>query len=282
MSVLLRFQAPERPSSFDAETGAFQAILATNVRLDRGDHIEVLDLDAIGAGGWPESLPLQADHRREVAQTIGRLQNLRLETLPTGVRALVADGRLTVGGPQYAAIAANLSAGHQRGVSISMDGIRVNQTRDPATGKNVRTVQHGRPVEASFVVDPADPLSTIRSNIMTASATATERTEAPTDEGTTTETRCGLTADQFATFARAAGFAETAIAAVRDADASDEIKFQMLQRAASTSQPIVRTAGGHNDNSLDNPSLLRAALTEGFDTLIRGATLEGRSAARPR
>ena len=56
MTLLMR-RTYARPNSYDPETRSFTVIAATDAPVDRGDHIEVLDLDAFFAAGLPESLP---------------------------------------------------------------------------------------------------------------------------------------------------------------------------------------------------------------------------------
>ncbi len=256
-----RFLAEAKPNSFDPETRTFTVIVATNAPVDRGSHLEVLDLASFGAEGWPPSLPLQTDHSASVRDTVGTLTNFHTETLDDGVTALVADGRLSSRADNEA-IAANLKDGVQTSFSISFTVSKWREGTDPATGRKVRTALAGRLIEGSFVVSPADPLSKIRSN--------------PMDPATTEMTR--MTPVQWDTVCRAAGVPDDVREALRESDAADEDKMRLALAATENRQPTVRTVRQHNDQTLDNPSVLRTAVIEFYDAVNRGEAPTGQAA----
>lgn len=257
-----RFQAQSRPSSFDPETRTFTVIVATSAPVDRGSHFEVLDLASFGAEGWPASLPLQTDHSVSVRDTVGTLTNFRMETLDDGVSALVADGRLSSRADNEA-IAANLKDGVQTSFSISFSVSKWREGKDPATGRKIRTALAGRLIEGSFVVNPADPLSKIRSN--------------PMDPETIEETR--MTPEQWDTVCRAAGVPDDVREALRASEAGDDEKMRLALAATENRQTNVRTVRQqHNETTLDNPGVLRAAVIEFYDTVNRGEAPTGQAA----
>ena len=260
--LIRRLQASAAPNSFDPETRTFTVIVATDAPVDRGGYVEVLDLKSFGAEGWPESLPLQTDHSGSVRDTVGTLTNFRMETLHDGVTALVADGRLSSRADNEA-IAANLKDGVQTSFSISFSVSKWREGKDAATGRKVRTAIAGRLIEGSLVVNPADPLSKIRSNPMD-----------PEDD--VIETR--MTPEQWDTVCRAAGVPDDVREALRASDAADDEKMRIALAATENRQTSVRTARQHNDQSLDNPDVLRTAVIGFYDAVNRGEAPTGQAA----
>lgn len=263
-----RFQAQTRPNSFDPETRTFTVIVATSAPVDRGAYIEVLDILSFGSAGWPERLPLQVDHSSSVRDTVGALTNFRIETLDGGVVALVADGQLS-SRPDNDALVANLKDGIQTAFSISFSVSKWRDGTDPATGRKVRTAVAGRLIEGSLVVDPADPHSKIRSNIMPQSVVPELEEKAP-------ETR--MTAEQWDTVCRAAGVPDAVREALRDCDASDAERTRLALAAVERGAPNVRTVRQHNDETLDNPVVLRNAVINFYDAVNRGEAPTGPAA----
>ncbi|NBN64753.1 hypothetical protein [Pannonibacter tanglangensis] len=259
---ICRLDAQARPNSFDPETRTFTVIVATSAPVDRGSYLEVLDLKAFGATGWPERLPLQTDHSMSVRDTVGTLTNFRIEDLDGGVTALVADGRLS-SRADNAALAANLADGVQTAFSVSFAVSKWLTLTDPASGRKIRKAVAGRLIEGSFVVTPADPLSKIRSENMPSEL----------------ETETRMTPAAFDTVCRAAGVPDDVREALRDSDAPDAEKMRLALAAVERAAPALRTVrSGHNDETFDNPGVLRAAVVEFFDTVNRGETPTGRAA----
>jgi hypothetical protein len=261
-----RFQAQARPNSFDPETRSFTVIVATSAPVDRGSYLEILDLASFGAEGWPERLPLQTDHSASVRDTIGTLTNFRMETLEGGVAALVADGQLSSRADNEA-LAANLKDGVQTAFSISFSVSKWREGKDPATGRKVRTAVSGRLIEGSFVVDPADPLSKIRSTIMDPEEIIEE-----------TPPEARMTAEQWDTVCRAAGVPDAVREALRESDAPDADRTRLALAAVERGTPPVRTVRQHNDQTLDNPAVLRNAVIGFYDAVNRGEAPAGQAA----
>lgn len=260
-----RYQAQSRPNSFDPDTRTFTVIVATDAPVERGNHLEVLDLKSFGVGGWPESLPLQTDHSSSVRDTVGTLSNFRTEALENGATALVADGRLSSRADNEA-IAANLKDGVQTSFSVSFSVSKWREGKDPSTGRKVRTALAGKLIEGSFVVNPADPLSKIRSNPM----------DPEVIEDNQTETR--MSPEQWDTVCRAAGVPDDVRQALRTSDAGDEDKMRIALAATENRQPTIRTVRQHNDQSLDNPAVLRNAVIGFYDAVNRGEAPAGQAA----
>ncbi|PRA57519.1 hypothetical protein [Brucella pituitosa] len=259
------FRSAARTNSFDPETRSFTVIAATDAPVDRGDHIEIIDLDAFLASGLPESLPLQMDHSSSARDTIGRLRNFRVEQLEGGIRGLVAEAILS-SREDNAAIAANLKDGAQTGFSVGFSVSHWQKGKDPHSGKPMRRAVAGRFVEGSLVIDPADPNATIRSNTMDPEL----EVEDVLDETNDT--------DKLRLLAVAAGVPEETIEEVLASDASNEDKMEKLLSSLAA-KPAVRSATHHNNQTLDNPIVLRRAAIEAFDALNRGATPTGPASA---
>lgn len=262
MTLLMR-RTVARPNSYDPETRSFTVIAATDAAVDRGDHIEVLDLDAFFASGLPESLPLQIDHSPSVRDTIGRLKNFRLETID-GRRALVAEAVLSSRADNDA-IAANLKDGAQSGFSVGYAVARWQKSKDPQTGKPMRRAVAGRFVEGSLVIDPADANAFVRMNNM----------EPETQTG---NENAGIDDNTLRTLARSAGVPDTTIETVLSGEGDAASRMRTLLESLGT-QPTVRSAGNHNEDTLDNPAVLRRAAIDAFDAMNRGQAPTGAASA---
>jgi phage head maturation protease len=257
---ILRFQATARPNSFDPEKRTFTVIAATQTPVDRGSYLEIIDIASFAAGGLPEVLPLQVDHSTSVRDTIGQLTNFRTETVD-GVAALVADAALSSRADNEA-LAANLKDGVQSAFSIAFTVSKWRGGKDPKTQKKTRTALAGKLVEGSLVVSPADPKSKVRK--LMEEDEVIEKSEA--------------TDVQLRSLAKAAGVAETVIDAVLATEATTDQKMQTML-ATLNAKPIVRTSTPPNDESLDNPTVLRRSAVEAFDAIAQGKPAEGQAAA---
>ena len=262
MTLLMR-RTYARPNSYDPETRSFTVIAATDAPVDRGDHIEVLDLDAFFAAGLPESLPLQTDHSQSVRDTVGRMNNFRIETID-GRRALVADAVLS-GRADNEALAANLKDGAQTGFSVGYTVSRWQKSKDGQTGKPMRRAVAGRFVEGSLVINPAD-------------ANAFVRMEDMETETQTGNENAGLDDATLRTLARSAGIADATIDGVLSRDANSETRMRALLESLGTA-PTVRSAGNHNEDTLDNPQVLCRAAIDAFDAINRGQAPTGAASA---
>lgn len=259
-NTMLRFQMASRPNSYDEATRTFTVIAATPA-VDRGTHVEMIDFARFFAGGFPDRLPLQADHSTSVRDTLGSLTNFRFETLPDGQQAVVADAQLS-DRPDNAAIAENIKGGHQRGFSISFAVSKWEAGKD-ASGKKLRKAVAGRLIEGSLVIDPADPRAMIRSQVVPkANPNPAENDEPEVND------------IQLRSLAKAAGVTDAVIEAVLATDATTDQKMQTMLGTLNA-KPTVRSASHQNDETLDNPLVLRRAAIEAFDAINRGQQPEG-------
>ncbi len=261
-NLVRRFQARSKPNSYDPETRSFTVVVATSAPVNCGSHFEILDLVSFGASGWPESLPLQTDHSISVRDTVGILSNFRLETIEGDIKALIADGRLSSCADNDA-LAANLKDGVQTSFSISFSVSKWRDSTDPTTGRKVRTALSGKLIEGSFVVNPADPHSRVRSD--------------PMDPEETTQIN-RMTVEQWDTVCRAAGVPDAVREALRNSDTPDSERTALALAAVERSTPQVRTLRQHNDETLDNPVVLRNAVVNFYDTVNRGEQPSGQAA----
>ncbi|KAB0572622.1 HK97 family phage prohead protease [Brucella pituitosa] len=261
-NLVRRFQAQSKPNSYDPETRSFTVVVATSAPVNCGNHFEVLDLASFGATGWPESLPLQTDHSISVRDTVGILKNFRLETIEGDIQALIAEGRLSSRADNDA-LAANLKDGVQSSFSISFSVSKWRDSKDPATGRKIRTALSGKLIEGSFVVNPADPHSKIRSR--------------PMDPEDVIEIN-RMSVEQWDTVCRAAGVPDAVREALRNSDAPDSERTALALAAVERSAPPVRTIRQHNDDTLDNPVVLRNAVVNFYDAVNRGEQPNGQAA----
>lgn len=86
-------------------------------------------------------------------------------------------------------------------------------------------------------------------------------------------------AESFATICRAAGVPDAVRDSLAALDASDDVRLRMALRAVERQQPVIQTTLAHNDNTLDNPAVLRGAVAGFYDAVNRGAAPEGPAAA---
>ncbi|MCH4541522.1 Mu-like prophage major head subunit gpT family protein [Ochrobactrum sp. A-1] len=261
-NLVRRFQAQAKPNSYDPETRSFTVVVATSAPVNCGSHFEVLDLASFGADGWPESLPLQTDHSISVRDTVGILKNFRLETIEGNIQALIAEGRLSSRADNDA-LAANLKDGVQSSFSISFSVSKWRDSKDPETGRKIRTALSGKLIEGSFVVNPADPHSKIRSS--------------PMDPEDVIENN-RMSVEQWDTVCRAAGVPDAVREALRNSDAPDSERTALALAAVERGAPPVRTIRQHNDETLDNPVVLRNAVVNFYDAVNRGEQPNGQAA----
>lgn len=264
---VLRFDAPA-PGSWNGESRTFTVVVATSADVERGSHIERMELAGFPL---PESLPLMVNHSADVRDQVGTLRNFRLEALDGGHTALVADGQLSAGAP--APLEALLAEGALKNFSVSFSVSHWRESR--ADGRRVRIASRGRLIEGSFVVSPADPLSQIRSNPMPAPVPSIPSPSAPPADPAPVNR---MSDDAFTIICRNAGVPDEIRNALASSPASDDVRLRMALAAVERQQPVIQTNRAHNDNSLDNPAVLRTALSGFYDAINRGAAPEGAAA----
>ena len=156
-------RAPFRAASFDPETGAFSAVIATENPVARrdpveGEYLEVLSLkpsavrlDRLNSGAAPV---LDSHRANSLSDRAGNVTAARIES-----GQLIADARLS---PNATAIAADLAAGTPPAVSLGYRVYASSESHD-AAGRLVITRDDWEPFEMSFVPIPADPTTHVRS-----------------------------------------------------------------------------------------------------------------------
>ena len=155
-------RAPMRAASFDPETGAFSAVIATENPVARrdpveGDYLEILSLkpsavrlDRFKSGAAPV---LDWHRANSLSDRTGNVTAARIES-----GQLIADARLS---PNAKAIAADLAAGTPPAVSLGYRVYASSESHD-AAGRLVITAPIGN-VRNEFVPIPADPTTHVRS-----------------------------------------------------------------------------------------------------------------------
>jgi hypothetical protein len=157
-------RADVRGSSFNAATGSFSAVIATETPVRRrgydGDYLEILSL-APGAVRLQRltsgAAPLLDSHRAgSTRDQIGIVTDARIES-----GRLVADGRLS-SRDDVKPIASDLAGGTPPNVSV---GYRVYASEESRSkdGTLIVTRTDWEPFEMSFVPIPADPKTYVRS-----------------------------------------------------------------------------------------------------------------------
>lgn len=268
--VILRYQAEVRPNSYDPETRTGEAVIASD-RVIAGVKI---DFGSFFASGLPQSLPLQTDHDNAVMNKRGEWSDLKIERAADGTSLLVGRFRLskrTDNEPLHTL----LSEGLLRFFSVQFAVSKQRTATDTTTGRKVRIALRGKLVEASFVNNPADPIATIRSEKMPKAKTA----PLPDDDNDDPVIETRMTAEQWDTVCRSAGVPDAVREAIRESDAEDADKMKIALAAVEKKTPTVRSDRRPDDQTLDNPTVLRQAAINAFDAINRGQAPEGVASA---
>lgn len=152
-------RAPVRAKSFNPDTGAFTAVIATNTPVQRGDYFEVLSmasksirLDRLKSG----AAPVLDSHRSGSARDqIGVVIDARIEN-----GELVAEARLSPR-DDVKPIATDLAAGIAPNVSVGYRVYASVESRDK-NANLIITHTDWEPYEMSLVAIPADPNAHVR------------------------------------------------------------------------------------------------------------------------
>lgn len=235
MTLHLRAASP-RPASFDPQARTVEAIVSTGADVDRGGHVERLDLSGVDLARLIGAPVLDAHRSGSTRDQLGVVEAAELR--PEGLWC-----RLKFRGNDAAqAVLADIGEGTLRGLSIGYSVARWRETRE--AGRKVRTALNWRPVEISVVPVPADPGAHFRNGETTMPDPA-ETTETTTAQTTAeTVTRAAVNAE-IRTIAETAGLTRSWADAQIDAEASAEDAraaafAQMRQRAAATATRSAR------------------------------------------
>ncbi len=87
-----------------------------------------------------------------------------------------------------------------------------------------------------------------------------------------------MSVEQWDTVCRAAGVPDAVREALRNSDAPDSERTALALAAVERSAPPVRTIRQHNDETLDNPVILRNAVVNFYDAVNRGEQPSGQAA----
>ncbi|MDY7096760.1 MAG: HK97 family phage prohead protease [Pseudomonadota bacterium] len=245
------------PDTLDLDAGTVEVVLTTGAPVQRAGFIERLAIERQNVE-LAERIPLLDSHRQtSITDIKGNVSNVRFET-----GAIVAT--LNVSDP--AALAA-IARRDVTGVSV---GYRVKQwaeSRDPETGKRIRTATKFEIVEVSLVAVPADANATIRSNTVEEDIIE-DQAGTTTPDQPETETRAEINT-QIRSIATLAGlttsFADGLIdreATVEDARAAAFDEMQRRQVNVST----VRVGP-----SGDDPAAIQARMAEALACRATGA-----------
>lgn len=252
MPDIVTRSATPRANSFDPTTGTFDAVIASAGAVRRRGYVEFLE--PTGAD-LPDSLPIQLDHRTDVRASVGRMSNLRVEG-----DVVVGTGRLS-SDPELAWIGRRIADGTLSSMSVGYRVSRWRDGRDLKTGTRTRTATAWEPVEASFVMDPADRRAKIRSTGMEDETDTIERPEAEGEESAERRT--------IRRAAEALG--------VDDEDLGDEPE---TARRTALDQIRRRTAPAtirprYDRETLDNPDVYRRAAVDSIVARIAGEDAKG-------
>lgn len=256
---ILTRRAPLAATSWNPEERTLEVIITTGADVDRGTHIERLNLDQNWASlaGKPV---LNAHRRGSVGDVLGSV--VRAWRTGTEVRAIIKLSHR----PKVDAIVQDIRDGHIRGVSFGFTVERWSTTTEG--GRTVRTAETITPLEISLVPIGADPGAQIRSDAM-------PKQTLPAPKPKTTPAPAGDTIDRAAINTEIRSIASVAnlnttwadgqIDAEATADDARRAAFEAIQtRAAPAAQ--VRANGGHNERTLDNPEIRGRAMGEAIFT----------------
>lgn len=238
-----------RTNSYDPATRTFEAIIATGNPVARGAGFEVIDPAGMD---FPDSVPLQLDHRTSVRDTVGRASDFRID----GAN-IIARGRLSA-----AADADWLASRIEDGTVASLSvGFSVSSWREAAdqSGRRTRTAARSRLHEVSFVSVPLDPNARIRSM---------------PDDNLNIDDRVTRNRSR-RTLCRSLGLPQAFEDEALDSPWDDaEFNRRALEQVAARTSTNVQTRQ-HNSETLDNPEVYRRAAAGALQSFITGTAAEG-------
>lgn len=254
-------------NTYNPQHRTFEVVLATAAPVDRGNFLEVLD---VAGADWPESLPLQLDHVLSVENTIGRVENIRVEN-----GQLIGRARLSQGA-DLDWLASRIEDGTITSLSVGYRVARWQNRNGERGSKPLRTAIAWTLVEASLVVDPADPAARVRSKgkVMEDEVIETEETAAET----AAESASSADVTIIRRTAEALNLGADVLSRSNDGDDEPETENERAAAVAALRQrtaPARRTATRHNAETLDNPSAFRRAMTGAIVARMTGEEPQG-------
>lgn len=244
-----------RPNSYVRETRTFTATLATGRPIERRGGHEILDLSSLQL---PQSAPLLLDHAATVANTVGRVSNIRIEG-----DAVVGDCKIS-GDPSLNSLCERISDGTLTDISI---GYSVRDWREArsASGERIRTAVNARLHHASLVAEGADPRSGIRS--LDEPDYVPPVGSSPSDG----DRHALLRDQQTRQLGRALGLAPELVDRAIGERWSDERLMAHVRNRSGLAD--IRTTGGHV--SLDDPQVHRSAVRDCIVARMAGTEAQG-------
>lgn len=243
LDLLLRDASP-RAASFDAEALTVEAIVATATRVSRrdaaGPYLEVLEPSGADLAALTGA-PVLDSHRQDgLTRVLGTIDAARIEGRTIVVRVRFSRR------PDVAPFVDDVKAGVIRHLSAGYTVETWRESRDPTSGKRIRSATRWTPREVSFVAIPADP------NCITRTAM---------DPENETIDRAPINR-QIRELAVRAGVATSVTDDLIDRSATvEEARSAILDDLLTRGRAPLRSAG-HNDASLDNPEVRVRAMGE--------------------
>lgn len=272
---------PGRATTFDATSGTFSAVVATNTPVQRrdydGDYLEILSiepsairLDRLQSGG----APVLDSHRSGSTQDqIGIVIGARLDG-----GQLIADAKLS-SRDDVKGIATDLAAGTPPNVSV---GYRVHafvEGRDQQ-GRRTLTITDWEPFEISLVPIPADPNTYVRNMKGTTAMhddTQIDDTNISASSGGENTDRSGRRAIGFYELAASHGLtAEFARKHITAGSSLAQFRHAVLdERASMSASTTIFTMGVDGNNTLDNPDFLARSIENALVARMTGKRPDG-------
>jgi len=272
-------RAPLRAASFDPETGAFSAVIATETPVARrdpveGEYLEILSLkpsavrlDRLKSGAAPV---LDSHRAGSMKDQIGNVTAARIEA-----GQLIAEARLSAR-DDVKPIATDLTAGTPPNVSLGYRCYASSESRD-AKGRLVITRTDWEPFEMSFVPIPADPTTHIRSQQKGTTMPTSNTNNTETDGETITRTMSDAQVHEAYEITSRNGLPmDFARQHINAGVTMDAYRGLVLDRLAADASRI--SINSRSDSTFDNPDFLARSIEGALFARMTGTRPEGAAA----
>jgi hypothetical protein len=271
-------RAPFRAASFDPETGAFSAVIATETPVARrdpveGDYLEILSLkpsavrlDRLKSG----TAPVLDSHRAgSMKDQIGNVTAARMEA-----GQLIAEARLSAR-DDVKPIATDLTAGTPPNVSLGYRVYASSESRD-ADGRLVVTRTDWEPFEMSFVPIPADPNTHIRSQQKGTTMPTLNTSDTETDAGELVRMAPAEMHQAYEITSRNGLPMDFARQHINAGITMEAFRGLVLDRIAADAGRI--SINSRSDSTFDNPDFLARSIEGALFARMTGTRPEGAAA----
>jgi hypothetical protein len=271
-------RAPFRAASFDPETGAFSAVIATETPVARrdpveGDYLEILSLkpsavrlDRLKSG----TAPVLDSHRAgSMKDQIGNVTAARMEA-----GQLIAEARLSAR-DDVKPIATDLTAGTPPNVSFGYRVYASSESRD-ADGRLVVTRTDWEPFEMSFVPIPADPNTHIRSQQKGTTMPTLNTSDTETDAGELVRMAPAEMHQAYEITSRNGLPMDFARQHINAGITMEAFRGLVLDRIAADAGRI--SINSRSDSTFDNPDFLARSIEGALFARMTGTRPEGAAA----